>query len=242
MLLFYVDESGTCSKDDQTNFFVLASVAISEHDSSQIHTKVLSLKQSIFPSKDHDTWELKGREIYRGEGTFKKHKLESRIRIFLEISTTLNQLPCHIFTVVVNKKAFYKMREDMKDDTMLYRLTFNRLLQELDGFMKCSNESGILLMDSRSTHSSSVQDGRLVKAYRDWINSQKYDCCFVEQPWFGVSQFCLGLQLADYVAYLINLSTQQIEGKSHTVECLKAFDILQSKIHLVEIPPSEIIT
>ena len=124
----------------------------------------------------------------------------------------------------------------MKNDIKLYPFTFQRLLDELDSFLKSSNESGILFLDSRSTHSTSKQDDRLVRAYREWVNSRKHDCNFVEQPWLGASQFYVGLQLADYVAYLISLKTQDIQKDDRNFRFLKAFDTLKDKIHLVEIP------
>ncbi len=73
-------------------------------------------------------------------------------------------------------------------------------------------------------------------SYREWVKSRKHDCNFVEQPWLGASQFYVGLQLADYVAYLISLKTQDIQKDDRNFEFLKAFDILKDKIHLVEIP------
>ncbi|MFN6003777.1 MAG: DUF3800 domain-containing protein [Dolichospermum sp.] len=102
--------------------------------------------------------------------------------------------------------------------------------------MKSSNQSGILFLDSRSTHSTGKQDDRLVRAYREWVKSRKHDCNFVEQPWLGASQFYVGLQLADYVAYLISLKTQDIQKDDRNFGFLEAFDILKDKIHLVEIP------
>jgi hypothetical protein len=124
----------------------------------------------------------------------------------------------------------------MKDDLVLYRFAFQNLLNQLDSFLKSSNKSGMLFLDSRSTHSTSKQDDRLLKSYIDWINSIKCDCNFVEQPWLGTSRFYLGLQLADYVAYLISLKTQNIQESHRNFAFLKAFEILQEKIHLVEIP------
>ena len=75
-----------------------------------------------------------------------------------------------------------------------------------------------------------------------------------------LSQFCIGLQLADYAAYWVSLKTQQISKKTgeseiintqiksqvpvqnseenrknRKAELLGAFDILKAKIHLVEI-------
>ena len=74
--------------------------------------------------------------------------------------------------------------QDIKDDTGLYRLAFNQLLEQLDAYLKQSNETGILLMDSRSTQHTSIQDGRLLRVYRDW-KSQKKSSNFVELPLFG---------------------------------------------------------
>lgn len=236
MFLFYVDESGTCSNDNQTNYFVLAAIAVEDQHSLQIYKEFSVCKQRIFLKKNPEEWELKTRELCQGEKLFKGHKWESRVRIFLELSNTLAQLPLQIFAVVVNKELYYMNREELKNDVLLYRLTFNRLLEELDAFLKHSYTKGILLMDSRSTHSTSVQDGRLVKAYRDWVKSKDYESGFIEQPWFGVSQFCIGLQIADYFAYLLSLRLQHIEGNAHKAQLLEAFKILQPKIQLVEIP------
>lgn len=238
MFLFYVDESGTCSNDNQTNFFVLAAIGIADEYSSQLNREIRSFKQAIFKTRKPEEWELKARDIYQGLGLFKGYKWDGRLRIFLESANILNQIPCHLFAVMVNKKFYYKDKEELKDDALLYRLTFNQLLEQLDAFLKRDYTRGILLMDSRSTHSTSVQDGRLVKAYRDWVESREYETGFVEQPWFGVSQFCVGLQLADYVAYLLNLKSQYTEEDPRKAQFLEAFNILQPKINLVEIPPT----
>ncbi len=236
MFLFYTDESGTGSNDNQTNYFVLASLAISEIYSSSNYEQILLLKQNIIKRRDPEDWELKGRNLYQGDDVFKKWSPDAKIRTFLQIAEKLNELPCHIFAIVVDKNKLYSDREEMKDEFILYRFTFYRLLEELDEFLRCSNTNGILFLDSRSTHSTSIQDGRLIKAYREWINLHKYNCSFVEQPWLGASQFYVGLQIADYIAYLINLKKQSVKEGSFKAECRKAFDILQSKTHLVEIP------
>ncbi|MEA5553074.1 DUF3800 domain-containing protein [Anabaena cylindrica UHCC 0172] len=236
MFLFYIDESGTGAKDNGTNYFVLASLAVYEKDYSKNYEQISLLKRSIIKTKEPEDWELKGNELCKGKELFKGWSLEARIRTFLSIAETLNQIPCHIFSIVVNKKLLFENREGMKDDVILYRFTFHHVLEELDSFLKSCNESGILFLDSRSTHSTSKQDDRLVKAYREWVNSRKHDCSFIEQPWLGASQFYVGLQLADYVAYLISLKTQDIQEDDRNVEFLKAFTILQEKIRLVEIP------
>ncbi|NET73147.1 MAG: DUF3800 domain-containing protein [Sphaerospermopsis sp. SIO1G2] len=136
----------------------------------------------------------------------------------------------------MNKQLLYENREAMKDDVILYKFAFQNLLNKLDIFLKSFNESGILFLDSRSTHSTSKQDDRLVIAYREWLNSYENNCNFIEQPWLGTSKVYVGLQLADYVAYLISLKKQNIPEENRNFAFLKAFDFLQEKIKIVEIP------
>ncbi|WP_445173384.1 hypothetical protein, partial [Microcoleus sp.] len=131
-----------------------------------------ALKKELFRGREPENWELKGRDIWQGVGSFKKFPEEFRLRAFKKVSETMSQLPCHIFAVQVNKKRLRETSEDIKDETGLYRLAFNQLLELLDAYLKQSNETGILLMDSRSTQHTSIQDGRLLRVYRDW-KSQK---------------------------------------------------------------------
>lgn len=236
MYLFYIDESGSGAKDNKTNYFVLSSIAIHATDYKKSHEQIIQLKQNIIKNKKAEEWELKGNELCQGKEVFRNWSFEDRVHTFLTISETVNQLPFHIISIIVNKKILFENREEMKDDLVLYRFAFQNLLNQLDSFLKSSNKSGMLFLDSRSTHSKSKQDDRLLKSYIDWINSIKCDCNFVEQPWLGTSRFYLGLQLADYVAYLISLKTQNIQESHRNFAFLKAFEILQEKIHLVEIP------
>jgi hypothetical protein len=234
-ILFYVDEGGTGWKDMETNFFFLASFAIHVQHWSQMDREVSTLKKELLSGMEPEDWELKGRNIWQGQGSFKNYPRESRLRAFKQISKTLNQLPCHIFAVQVNKKRLRETTEDIKDDTGLYRLTFDQLLEQLDAYLKQYNETGILLMDSRSTQHTSVQDGRLLRVYRDW-KSQKESSNFVELPLFGSSEFYTGLQLADYVVYLIDRSSKEAGTASGNTELEEAFNLLEPKMQLLKIP------
>jgi hypothetical protein len=237
-ILFYVDEGGTGWKDMQTNFFFLASFAIHIKHWSQMDSKFSALKKELFSEKEPEDWELKGRDIWQGVGEFKDCEREFRLEGFKKVSETMSQLPCDIFAVKVNKKRWRETSEDIKDDTGLYRLSLNQLLDMLDAYLELSKETGILLMDSRSTQHTSIQDGRLLRVYRDW-KSQKISSNFVELPLFGFSEFYTGLQLADYVVYLIDRSSKEAGTASgHTDELEEALKLLlnENKITLVELP------
>ncbi|MBC6434575.1 DUF3800 domain-containing protein [Nostoc sp. HG1] len=213
----------------------LASFAIHVHDWSQMDREVSALKKELVSGKEPKDWELKGRDIWQGLYPFDKRKQEIRFGYFKKISQVLNQLPCHIFAVQVNKKRLQETRGDIKDDIDLYRLSFNQLLEQLDDYLKQYNETGILLMDSRSAHHTSIQDDRLIRVYRDW-KSQKESSNFVELPLFGVSNFYTGLQIADYVVYLIDRSSKEAETARGDAELEEAFNLLEPKMQLVKIP------
>lgn len=236
-ILFYVDEGGTGWKDIETNFFFLASFAIHVQHWSQMDREFSALKKELFSGREPEDWELKGRDIWQGLGPFKSSRREFRLQAFKKVSETMSQLPCHIFAVQVNKKRLRETSEDIKDETGLYRLTFNQLLDQLDSYLKQSDETGILLMDSRSTQHTSIQDGRLLRVYREW-KSQKISSNFVELPLFGFSEFYTGLQLADYVVYLIDRYSKEAGTASGHTELEEAhfFWVWENKLTLVELP------
>jgi hypothetical protein len=66
--------------------------------------EVSALKKELFRGREPEDWELKGRDIWQGVGSFKDFPEAARYRAFKEVSETMSQLPCHIFAVLVNKK------------------------------------------------------------------------------------------------------------------------------------------
>jgi hypothetical protein len=243
MILFYIDEGGTGWKDQETNFFFLVSFAVPAYYVPEMDRELRSLKQSWLSGDKLTDWELKGRDIWQGQGKFKNVNQKYRCEVFLQLAQNLSQSKCSIFAIVINKKLIIENQEQInkdvkryiKNDTDLYQLSFEKMLDLLNNFLKTSNQTGILLMDSRSTSHNSVQDGRLVKVYQDWIELQEETPCFIEKPWFGFSEFYTGLQLADYVTYL--LARRVNEKKEIASQKLQeAFDLLESKIYLLQIP------
>jgi hypothetical protein len=128
-ILFYVDESGNGWDDHKINFFVLASFAIHIQHWSQMDREVSAIKKELLSGREPEDWEIKGHDILQGKKGFKGCSLESHLKAFKQMSETLNQFPCHIFAVQVNKKKLGETSEDIKDDEGLYRLAFNQLLE-----------------------------------------------------------------------------------------------------------------
>jgi len=235
MLFFYVDESGTGLKDKRSEFFLLAAVAIRVTDWKMMDDKVRALKRNMIPWAKPEDFEIKGRDLRRGEKLFKTYNWTERVAFITQTANLVAELPCQIFAIKVRKAD---LPEYVSSDEQMYRLSLWRLLDDLERELANRNtgEAGILLVDTRSDLHSSLQDRRLIDAYRDWVENRK-SVRFAEVPWFGFSAFYAGLQIADFCAYMIDLVAN--EGASpggRNQELVKAFRSFAHKVHLVNIP------
>ncbi|MFN8442129.1 MAG: DUF3800 domain-containing protein [Caldilineaceae bacterium] len=142
-------------------------------------------------------------------------------------------MPCHIFAVQVDTRD---LPDYVATDSDLYRLAFWRLLEELDTELDRLGQPGMVMVDMRSDMHSSVQDRRLIDAYRDWIASRMGKTQLVEMPWFGFSAFYAGLQLTDFCAYLVDFVSNELPRIERTQPLYDAYSLLQNKILLTKIP------
>jgi hypothetical protein len=233
LILFYIDESGTGLGDKRTPFFVLSAVGIAARDWSRIDSEVVSLKRRLVSWAKPEDWEIKGRDLRRGQNFFKGQNWHRRSAAFNEIADLVSRLPCQIFSVQVDKRL---LPEYVATESDLYRVAFWRLLEELDALLERENENGMLLVDMRSDMHTSVQDRRLIDAYRDWLGLRSGRTRFAELPWFGFSAFYAGLQLADFVSYLIDFVSNEMPRSARVSELQEAYNTLLSKIRRVKVP------
>lgn len=233
MLLFYVDESGTGLGDERSPFFVLAAVAMPAKDWPEADSQLTALKRRLVSWAKPEDFEIKGRDLRRGEKFFKSLNWEMRAHGFREVTDLIARLPCNVFAVQVDKRD---LPDYVSSEEHLYRLAFSRLLDELDGEAQRAEQPGMVMMDMRSDLHSSVQDRRLIDAYRDWLASRTGRTRLVELPWFGFSAFYAGLQLADFMAYLIDFVSNETTVPKRASELHDAFERVQRKVKLIRIP------
>ncbi len=241
MILFYIDESGTGLKDPRSPYFILAALSVPISAWQQLDRDIANLKHQIVGYAKPEDWEIKGRELRRGEKLFRTLKWPERISAMMAVANTLTKLPVHVIAVRVDTRD---LPEFVATDTDLFRLAFWRLLDEIDQELRRVQQPGMILVDARSDLHSSVQDRRLIDAYRDWLRTKNDGSRLIETPWFGFSAFYAGLQLADFCAYLIDSVTNEERPSlphhqpdlarrqdMHTV-----YEIIRGKIRLVRIP------
>lgn len=232
MKLFYIDESGTGLKDKASPFFVLAALEVADKDMPGLDSSVAALKRRLVGWAKPEDFEIKGRDIRRGEKFFKQLDWEQRLRAMQSIADLIAEQPCRAVAVIVNKPD---LPEYVGTDPDLYRIAFWRLLDELNADLAATNDYGLLMADSRSDLHHSVQDRRLIDAYREWVASRVGATRFIDVPWFGFSAFYAGLQLADFVAYMMDFASHE-EERSGRMELNHVFSVLQTRLRSVYIP------
>lgn len=232
MFLWYMDESGTGLGDKRTPFFLLSCISFRAADWTGIDNSVSELKKRLVKWAKPEDFEIKGRDIRRGEKFFAALNWEARANAIRDVSKLIADIPCQIIAVQVDKRL---LTEYIRSDEQLYRLAFSRLLEEVDRELSLYNQPGMLLVDSRSDLHSSIQDRRLIDVYREWRSSHQ-SSNLVEIPWFGFSAFYAGLQLADFSAYMIDFMANELGSSSENHVMRGAFQMFENKVRRILIP------
>lgn len=238
MILFYIDESGTGLKDKQSPHFVLSATAIPASEEQQVAEKVIALKRELISWAKPEDFEIKGRDLRRGDKFFSHLNWQQRSEAIMKVASLIADIPCRIFTVQVDTRD---LPEYISSDADLYRIAFWRLLDAIERELGESGRPGMLLMDARSDLHSSVQDRRTVEAYRDWVTGQSSQVHIVGVPWFGFSAFYAGLQLADFAAYIVDFVSNEADHSQQSRSKRRnplndAFGLIAHKVALFRIP------
>lgn len=233
MIYFYIDESGTGLGDERSAFFVLTAFSIFAEHWQELDSELAVLKRRLVSWARPEDWEIKGRDLRRGDKFFKEQPWEERVEAITEVAMLLARTPCRIFAVQVDKRD---LPDYISSDSDLYRIAFWRLLEMIETQLEEQRSAGMLMVDARSDLHSSVQDRRLLDAYREWTASRHGRTRLVELPWFGFSAFYAGLQLADFAAYVIDFVTNELEFQKRSRELEEAYGRFQGKVQLVHIP------
>ncbi len=206
---------------------------VDARDALRFDRSVSALKRQLISWAKSEDFEIKGRDIRRGEKLFCSQSWEERLQSMRSIAGVLADQPVQAFVVLVDKRD---LPDSIGSDDDLYRIAFWRLLDEVSSELSRGDDYGMLMADSRSNLHHSVQDRRLVDAYRDWVASRPGESRLVELPWFGFSAFYAGLQLADFVAYMTDFVSHEEERGPGRSELYDVFSVLRPKVNVMRIP------
>jgi hypothetical protein len=235
MRLFYVDESGTGLKDRRSPFFVLAAFGLPAEAAASLDSSLAALKRRMVSWAPPEDFEIKGRDLRRGEKLLKGVAWENRVHMMASVAEFIARLPCRVIVIQADKRD---LPDSVETEDLLYRLVLLRLLDEIEQELEEFESSGMLMIDARSDLHTSVQDRRVVDAFRQW-RAGRPAVRLLELPWFGFSAFYGGLQIADFVAYLCDWTHNDDEPDSsaaRATDLRRVFETLAPRIRLVRIP------
>jgi hypothetical protein len=241
MLVCYIDESGTGLNDPESPYFVLAAAMIHSSDTQTVDRQLTALKIALAPYAKPEDFEIKGRDLRQGRMLFKRMDWAARISAMQTVADLILSLPVKILAVRVDTRD---LPDFVATDAQLYRLAFWRLLNEIDDHLEHTSSDGILLLDTQSTAHSSVQDRRVIDAFREWSAQTQRGARIIELPLFGFSAFYAGLQLADFAAYLVSFALDEEKLRSHeqpptrqrNAALLRVYNTFQGHVRVIEIP------
>ena len=233
MLHFYVDESGTGLRDKRSPYFVLAATSIPVGALAIVEESINQFKRQLVPFAEPEDFEFKVRELRRGERFFRSMPWPIRAQAIAEMSSIVASLPCEIVAVQVNKTH---LTEYVATDDQLYALAFRKLVDSLENVLERTNQTGMLMVDSRSDLHSSVQDRRLLDVYHQWQTLRRKPSRLIGLPWFGFSAFYVGLQVADFAAYMIDFVSNEVDTPFGSAVLNEAFRRIENKVQLARIP------
>ncbi|MCP4168382.1 MAG: DUF3800 domain-containing protein [Chloroflexi bacterium] len=71
MIFIYIDECGAGLKDERSPYFVLAALSMPASEWQQLDSQISVQKRQIISYAKPEDWEIKGREMRRGEKLFR---------------------------------------------------------------------------------------------------------------------------------------------------------------------------
>lgn len=199
MYLFYVDESGTPDPVEKqvqgcSNKFVIGGILIESNSTQLLEESFYQLKEKYLknPLKELK-YNTKSDNIKLG---FNKEKIREGTYEF--ISNT----PCNfkIITLVFDKTRLDEKKYISKDKSDIYASSFQFLLERVNLELNNSNESCLVVLDSRNKNDNKVlyySYMKLLKYGTQWQSAEKFNH-FLPSIAFSDSEFCMNLCIADF--------------------------------------------
>ncbi|MDE0092823.1 MAG: DUF3800 domain-containing protein [Oligoflexia bacterium] len=222
MRLIYFDET----KFSENNpFFFIGGVLLPEEHITALENTLMQIQYNFFlTNKLDNTTELHGQYIFNGIGTYRKRKLEDRIKLFQDVGDFLiqNKIPIRLVCVDVKK---HKKQYDRPEPE--YHLGLMLILERFCHYLDKVDDIGIVFGDyEKDEISKSILDfsqfkqsgktpmyhGRPLGRLKDTI-------------YFTHSHHSRFLQVADMVVYMANRYENSYQPKKwHDKELFKIWN------------------
>ena len=151
MYIMYVDESGTESVYDKTQFFVTSGVIFHENQLELMKQEIINYTSTYF------TGSLEGAEIhlqqmFKGKGKFFGLNLTQKIALLDPLYSTIAGIPFIAIAIAIDKQKFIKKHSDL---TEILDYGHMLLIERFDKHLQETDSKGIIRID-RTTSPNKV--------------------------------------------------------------------------------------
>lgn len=218
MTIMYVDDSGSPSYRDHTNYFVLSRVIVNDNKIKNLQKSVLEYKHSNFMNEFIDA-EIHTYDIYQSRGDFKFQDHLTKITLLNKLYEMIGGLDCAGIIVTINKNKLQK--EQPKWDVLHTAWSF--LLEKYEVFLQENSTSLGKIKIDKSSNSLYNKTTNIIQIIMEaGTSSQKFSR--IAQPTFADSSRVFGIQVADAFAYCA------LKRKTNDYRFARYWDVVYGKL------------
>ena len=191
----YVDESGSVSYNDSTNYFVLSGIIVAKDKIKELKRASYEYKLKNFVDNYIDS-EIHTHSIYQSRHDFANLDLAIKQELLDELYTMINALDVTIISVAINKELLKSQYPKWK----VFNIAWDYLVKRFDKFLEdnCKVHGSIKVdKSSKRLHRSILNIISDLK--KNDTNFQRKTC--IDNAVFVDSAAAEGIQIADAVAY-----------------------------------------
>ena len=193
----YVDESGSVSYNDNTNFFVLSGVIVEEDKINDLKRSTYEYKLKHFTGQYVDA-EIHAHDIFKAKGDFASLSFSKQQEMSDELYRNISSLDITAVSVVIDKESLRRRYPGWK----VFNTAWVSLVKRFDKFLEersGENNHGIIKIDrSSSRFHRDIAD--IIREMREKGPDYQRKAQ-TEPPVFVDSSAVEGVQVADAVAY-----------------------------------------
>ena len=216
----YIDDSGTSSINDDTEYYVISGVVINDVDLHWIESKLENFRNQYFTGQ-YKNEEIHLHAICQNRGNFKSISKGDKKRILDGLYNTVSSLSFQTITVGINKKRL----ENEKPNWDIFKVAWTFLIERFEMYLtdQGMNEHGRIIADK----SDSISERNLRSTFKYiFKNGTSYvDISHINS---NISIFPsnthYGLQLADSISYCT------LQNLKESIFFERYWNIVQKKI------------
>ena len=217
MSIMYVDDSGSPSYKDHTNYFILAGIIVNDNKIKDLQKTVFEYKHANFVDEFIES-EIHVHHIYKSKGDFRLLVHKNKIELLDKLYAMISILDCVGIIITINKRKLQK--ENPKWD--VFNTAWSFLLDAYEIFLQQNSVRIGKIKVDKSSNKTQRKTDMIIRAVARRTSSQSISK--IIEPTFADSSGVFGIQIADALAYCA------LKHNMNDVSFNKYWDVIYNKL------------